>query len=507
LTLRDSFHQAIRRLRLAAGLVLAAVLVLPARGLAQQASNVSLEANEQIFAVLAALNAAGYDTGAGVDTGNNVRAQVRSRLAKENISVLPELRAFYEEHRIANDSGADLGQFISLALLLGPPPGLNLTVPASDLPPDARKLTALVPLLKKFYVEADLAAIWKDVQPGYEAQIARYSEPVRRSIELTDAYLRFASGAYLGRKYMIDLDLLGSPEQAQARVYGSDYFLVVTPSKQLKLAEIRHQYLHFLLDPLAAKFVPEIHEKEQLLGNARQAPGLGQDFKDDFPLLLTECLIRAVELRMDKPGKEKADKAVKELTESGLILTPFFYETLATYEQQEGSISEYYRDMLKGLDVEKEQKRLSQVIFTAAPKPAASVAQPAKTELERQLDQGDNAIFEGHYAVAKAAYQAVLEKLDPKNQRALFGMAVVASNTRRPDAAETYFRKVLESASDVRLVTWSHIYLGRIEDLKGNRKAALEQYRAASLTATRFPDAFRAVQSGLSMPFGAEAPR
>jgi hypothetical protein len=496
------FHRTTRKLAL--GLFLAAVLAFPSRGLAQQPGNVSLDADEQLFAVLAALNAAGYDTGMGSDSGNSVRSQVRSRLAQESVAVLPELRKFYEEHRIADDSGADLGQFVSLALLLGPPPEFKLAVTVTDLPPDAKKLTALVPLLKKFYAEADLPSLWKSVQPGYQAEIVRYSDPVRRSIALTDAYLRFASGAYLGRKYLIDVDLLASPDQAQARVYGANYFLVVTPSKQLKVTEIRHQYLHFLLDPLAAKYAEVIHEKEQLLANARQAPALGQDFKEDFPLLLTECLIRAVELRMDKPGKAAADKAVNELTQSGLILTPYFYETLAAYEQQDGSMNEFYKVMIRGLDVEKEQKRLASVLFTPRPQPAASAPEPARTELERELDQGDNAIFEGHYADAKTAYQNVLEKLDANNERALFGMAVVASNTRKPDTAEMYFHKVLDTANDVRLVTWSHIYLGRIEDLKGNRKGALEQYRAASLTAARYPDAFRAVQRGLSNPFGAD---
>ena len=416
--------------------------------------------------------------------------------------MLDELRRFYQEHRIENDSGADLGQFISLALLLGPPPDFKPTVKVEDLPPDARKLTAMVPLLQKFYAQAELAAVWKSAEPGYQAEIARYSDPVRRSIALTDAYLRFPSGAYLGRKYAIDLDLLASPEQVQARVFGANYYLVVTPAKELKVAEIRHQYLHFLLDPLAAKYAPQIDTKSQLLTLARGAPALGQDFKEDFPLLVTECLIRAVELRMDKPPKEAAEKSVHDLTLSGLILVPYFYESLAAYEQQEGSMNEFFPQMVKALDVEKEQKRLSNVTFALRPQPAETAPQPAKSELELRLDAGDNAIFKGDYAAAKAAYQDVLERLDAKNARALFGMAVVSSNTRKPDTAERYFHKVLESASDLRLVTWSHIYLGRIEDLKGNRKGALDQYRAASLTSAHYPDAQRAVQNGLTDPYG-----
>jgi tetratricopeptide (TPR) repeat protein len=484
--------------------VLLCLTCFSGRGFAQQPGNVSLYANEQLFSVLAALNAAGYDTGLDAATGNSVRAQVRARLAKKDIAVLPDLRKFYQEHRIAGDSGADLGQYVSLALLLGPPPDFAPKVPQSDLPPDARKLVGLIPLLRKFYAEGDLQSTWTSVQPGFQAEIERYSQPVRRSIELSDAYLRFPAGAYLGRKYSIDLALLASPDQVQARIYGSDYYLVVTPSEQLKLAEIRHQYLHFLLDPLAVKYAALINEKAPLLGLARQAPNLGQDFKDDFPLFLTECLIRAVELRLDKPAKAAAEKSVKELTESGLILVPYFFETLADYEKQQSSMSVSYKDMILGIDIGTEQERLAKVNFSPRPEPPKNAAQPAITELERLLNQGDNDIFDGRYAEAKTVFQNVLDKLDPKNERAIFGIAVVASNTRKPDTAEENFRKVLETGSDVRLVTWSHIYLGRIEDLKGNRKEALAQYRAASLTAARYPMALRAVQSGLAHPFGTE---
>ncbi len=471
-------------------------------GRAQQAANVSLEGNEQLFSIFAALNAAGYDTGQGMDTGNKTRDEVRAILAAKEIPVLPQIRKFYEEHRVQGDSGADLGQFVSLGLLLGPPPDFALTVPQTDLPPDAKKVVGLVPLLKKFYEQANLLAVWSRVQPRYEAEIERYSASVRRNVELSDAYLRFPSGAYLGRKYLIDLSLLAGPEQVQARIYGANYFLVVTPSRQPKFDEIRHQYLHFLLDPLAVKYAPEIHQKAALLLMAREAPILGQDFKDDFPLLMTECLIRAVELRMDKPAKGMAENRVKELTESGFILVPYFYAALDEYEKQEASVSVFYRDMVKGIDLDAEKTKLGAVKFSPRPEPAQPAAQAFLSEEERLLNQGDNAIYENRYDDARSAFQAVLEKFDAKNQRALFGLAVVASNTRKPDTAEEYFRKVLDTANDVRLTTWSHIYLGRIYDLKGQRKDALAQYRAASLTSAAYPDAQRAVLRGLASPFG-----
>jgi tetratricopeptide (TPR) repeat protein len=100
----------------------------------------------------------------------------------------------------------------------------------------------------------------------------------------------------------------------------------------------------------------------------------------------------------------------------------------------------------------------------------------------------------------------VLEKDDPKSERAIYGMAVVYANTRKPDLAEEYFEKALATAHDLRIVTWSHIYLGRLDDLNGKRDAALVQYHAALLTAAAYPMALRAAQSGMATPFGSAPP-
>ena len=483
------------------GALIVSASLLPVVGLCQQGS-VNLDSNEQVFCVLAAINAAGYDAGLGTETGNNTREEVRGALSRRNAPVLSDLRKFYTTHQVTNDAGATLGEYVSLALLLGPPPKFSFTVPEADLPPDANDVKGLVPLLRRFYGEANLSDLWALVRPRYEHALEAYSDKVRSSVTMADAYLRFPSGAYLGRKYDIYLSLLGAPEQVQARIYGSNYYLVITPSKQPKIAEIRHQYLHFLLDPLAVKYAAEIHQKAPLQAIARRAPSLGTDFKEDFSLLVTECLIRAVELRMDRPAKP--DQNVAEFTASGLILLPYFYSALADYQRQETSISVFCKQMILEIDPKAEMQRLAGIKFTAPAVPSGNTPVPALSQKDQLLNQGENLIYEGKYADASGKFRSVLEQFDPHSERALYGVAVTASNLRKPDVAEEYFEKTLEFARDLRIVTWSHIYLGRLYDLEGKREAAVEQYRAASVTAAAYPAAVRAVDSGLQRPFGAK---
>ena len=197
-----------------AAILLVSILFLPLTSQAQQ-GKVLVESSEQLFSVLAAINDAGYDSGAGAGEVNKARNAVRADLAAKNIPVLSELRNFYESHRLG-DPGRNLGQYISLALLLGPPPDFKLSVAQADLPPDARNVAGLVPLLQQFYKQADLIDLWARASIDFHSDIESYSVPVRKSIELTDAYLRFPAGSYLGRTYTIYLDLLGAPNQVQA---------------------------------------------------------------------------------------------------------------------------------------------------------------------------------------------------------------------------------------------------------------------------------------------------
>src|SRR6266571_3162941 len=485
-----------------AALLILLALARPLITRAQQVSNVYLEPNEQLFSVLAALNVAGYDAGFGTPDDESVRAEVRSYLESKNAPVVAQLKKFYSEHRVTADPSADFGQFVSLALLVGPPPDFKLTVEETDLPPDAKSVEALLPLLRTFYKQVDLATLWSRVRRRYEAEAGQLSGPVRKALADSDGYLRFPSGNYLGRTYAIHLCLLGLPRQVQGRIYGSNYYLVITASKEPRLYEIRHQYLHFLLDPMALKFAPQIQQRAALVLVAHRAPMLGTDFKDDFSLLLTECLIRSIELRMDKP--ETLPKTIADLVGEGYILVPNCYTALQEFEKQDASMTVYYQRIVEGIDVKAETHRLETVKFTPKPELPEGQGSRAQSEEERLLDQGDNSIYQAKYEDAKTAFQTVLDKFNPKSERALYGMAIVYSNLRKPDPAEEYFKKTLEGARDLRLVTWSHIYLGRIYDLEGQRKQALLEYHAASLTAAAYPGALRAVQSGLSAPYGSK---
>ena len=153
---------------------------------------------------------------------------------------------------------------------------------------------------------------------------------------------------------------------------------MITPSPELRTFDVRHAYLHYLLDPLSTRYQEILERKKGLVDHAQRAPALADSFKDDFLLLVTESLIKAVEARLDHQP-EGIQAALRE----GYILAPYFAERLPVYEKQEQSMAFYYPDMVGAIDVVKEDKRLSAVEFNteetvrtvkSAPRTAAAAA-------------------------------------------------------------------------------------------------------------------------------------
>src|ERR1700691_4172104 len=108
-----------------------------------------LDASPTLFAVMAAINASGYDADAASPTNSPLRETIRKELAAKQIPSLPALKDFYREHR-QNDATADLSQYISFALSVDGPPNFALKGRTTDAPPDVAALDGFAPLLVKF---------------------------------------------------------------------------------------------------------------------------------------------------------------------------------------------------------------------------------------------------------------------------------------------------------------------------------------------------------------------
>jgi hypothetical protein len=478
--------------------------------LADNNNPITLDTDETLFAVLAAINTCGYDAGITASDAQrlNIRAEVRRNLesTEQGQQAMAAVCDWYQAHRNI-DAIHDLSQYISLALYLEGPPHFLPKVKEDDLPPDAVPIGGFGALLEKFYDKGGLHSIWERHRVNYAGLAERYHVPLAKMVFDIDIYLRIESGGFLGRTFTVYLDYLGDPNQANARNYGTDYYVVVFPSPDpdsasaLKMDEIRHAYLHYLLDPLADKHIGAVKRLEPLLQSVKRAP-LEESFRTDISLLVTECLVRAIEIRTmgNKQTLEALrTQAVDDAVKRGYILTRYFYNAMVQFEKDQPGLRTAYPDMLEAIDLKTEQKAASEVQF-------ADVAAPELVRLSRLEDRRMLGTAEKRLAAgdAKGAQELAQQALDRKigdQGRALFILAQVAVANKQRDQAQDNFQKAIESTKDPKVLGWSHVYLGRILDMKEDREAALNEYRAALTVGAELPEIKAAAERGLQQAY------
>ncbi len=321
-------------------------------------------------------------------------------------------------------------------------------------------------------------------------------------ITATDVYLRMPLATDPGRSYTIYLEPMLSPGQVNSRDYRDElYYMVISPQgDNIHIAQLRHAYLHFVLDPLIAKRATALDRVKPILPSVQQAP-MAQEYKEDVGLLIIESLIRAIEARtpLDPKLPEQERQAIVKRAESeGFVLTGYFYDQLRAFEKQETGLKDAFPDWLHGIDVAEVRRHASGIQFASTAEP--EVMQAAKPATLSKVDQAERALASGNPAgAAQLANEALAANEDAA--KAYFVLARVAVLSGNMQDARDNFAKSLQAAKDPRVAAWCHIYLGRILDLQDDREDALVQYKAALDTGDASADTKAAAERGLKAPY------
>ena len=466
-----------------------------------------LDASRTLFSVLAAINAAGYDADLASPANSPLRQIIRREIAAKKLPVVDDLRYFVGNHRRSNPT-SDLSQYISFALSVKGAPNFEYKFRQVELPPDVDALQGFQELMVKFDRDADIEELWKRSQRAFDQAIERYHDPVSKAILEVNAYLRNITSGYLGRRFQIYIDLLGAPNQIQVRGYVDDYYVVLTPSPEPQVDDVRHAYLSYLIDPPGIKYSDLIMKKRGLIDYVQNAPALPELYKADFLLLTTKSLIKAIESRLSKGNRrEMVDEALRE----GYILTPHFAEQLAIYESQQESMRMYFPELVKSINLKKEEQRLQDVKFAAearvrkakAPAVAPDEPPPPPTGARKTLEDAENLYRDRDLEKAKQAYGRLLQETEEKSLHAssYYGLARIAILQKDPELAERLFQKALESSPEPQVRAWVEVYLGRLSDAAGERAEAVKHYQEALAVTGVSGAAKEAAQKGMQQSF------
>lgn len=482
---------------------LVTVLCFPvfAGALFAQTLSIAIQPDIRVFSVLSALQVA------GLQQGSRSSNPARSSILNDLQGVSPDLRArlqkFVQDHMEGKKPEDQTAKYVSLALLTEGPPDFKLTLEAKNLPPDAFSVFEFLDLVKELYASARLEAVWSNNRKFYDQAILDYRPTINEIIMATDGYLRIASGSFLDRRLFIVPDFLAPPNTFNARTYRENYYLVFGPSEKLASDEFRHQYLHFLLDPYALRFTLPRETRLALTQFIDTTPNIDEQYRSDLQFLVTESLIKAVELRMNKAPESTAHTELDAAIRAGAVLARHFYESLKTFEESPEGIRLFYPTMVKSIVMDKVTSA-----FAEAQKTAVVVQKkPEPTELEKVLREANAELGNNNLETAVEQFQKVLETYDDTNGEALYGLGIIASIQNRREIAKNYFSRALQSPSSENATkVWSHIYLGRIFDLEEKRQEAIQQYQSAIDLGDDTRSAQEVARRGLKEPFSPRKP-
>ena len=405
---------------------------------------VDFQVDQRLIVVMAALEAAGHDTGRAPST---FRAKLRSDLANLDPDLRSRLKTFYERNKLpAPATPADqAARYVSLALALGPTPGLEAPARSEDLPAGLLEVLDFAPLLQEFYRRSRIDEQMVTYVRAYQAEGDRLRAPAtemvrslltylhtrpitvsQERVEVKDPKKKSDKKVYefrqKERRFLILPDLLAPRGAINFRIIGDDYYAVVPEGTDPTSSELRRAYLQYVIDALVLRFNKDIalrrEHLKQLLNERQKA---GAEVSPDVFLSVGRSLVTAADARYEETrriqnltgetravmaaAKTEGDrvamgktaqaeiKLIQEETtarlaeeyEKGAVLSFYFADQLKGIEDAGFDLANFFPDMIASFDPAREAKRPAEYADVVQRARAAREARAASRKAQAEV--------------------------------------------------------------------------------------------------------------------------
>ena len=434
---------------------------------------VQFESDPRLVVVMAALDAAGFDPAPG-STPSTFRAKLRKDLANLDPDLRHRLQVFYERNKLpAPATPADeAARYVSLALALGPPPGLEAPARSDDLPQGLLEVLDFAPLVQEFYRRSGIDEQMVNYVRAYQAEGDRLRAPTTEMVRSLLTYLHTRPLTFSQerveiknpdkkskekryefrekqRRFLILPDLLAPRGAINFRIIGDDYYAIVPEGTDPASSELRRAYLQYVIDALMLRFNKEIAERrepiKQLLNERQKA---GSQTSPDVFLTVSRSLVAAADARYDElrkrellgldtraklsAAKTEADRntiaksAQAELTaiqdetiarladeyEKGAVLSFFFADQLKGIENAGFDLANFFPDMIASFDPAREAKRPAEYAEARQRALTARAARLAARKAESDGNGASNSVRDAALVRDLAAVEDTLRNKD-----------------------------------------------------------------------------------------------
>jgi tetratricopeptide (TPR) repeat protein len=418
-------------------------------------SNIRFQPDPRIFAVMVALNAAGFSEEISDETMSKAHVLFRKHTENLDPGIVARLEEFYESHKSTQTLGSKSpgAPYISLALLVRAPPDFRLGVATDDLPAEVRTVKGFEELVRELWVDHGVAELWLDSEFLYRREAESYRPIFETIIQETLAYFRVPFRVSLDKKIILIPALLDRQNIVNARNMEKTYYIVVGPTDDPNdnFWQLQHEYLHFLIDGIVQKFGAPLLRFDKLLSLSQAQPESRLYHKGQLILVVIESLIESIQLQLnDSESPEATQQKLVEAYRQGLILAPYFHRGLQRFTGDDEMSLPLFIEGLLGEVREKDAYKDGEWVIrveTAQGKKNAAIQE----ELQRAIQH--NAFVTRFSEVSR-----LIQKKDNAGARALL-LELVQSHPEKGSV---------------------HFYLGQLHAQADDHEAALESYLKCS---------------------------
>lgn len=410
---------------------------------------VDFVADQRLIVVMAALDAAGFDPLPQGRSPSAFRTKLRKDLANLDPALRDRLKTFYERNRLPAPATAadEAARYVSLALALGQPPGLDAPERSDDLPTGLLEVLDFAPLVQEFYRRSGIDEHMVEYVRAYQAEGDRLRAPTTEMVRGLLTYLHTRpitssnervevknpskkSGGQKSytyrqkeRRFLILPDLLAARGTINFRIITDYYYAVVPEGIDPSSSELRRAYLQYVIDALVLRFNKDIAaRREQVKQILTERQKAGAQVSPDVFLSVSRSLVTAADARYDEMrrldllsretrarlavAKTDADratiaksaqaevKAIQDETiarlaeeyEKGAVLAFFFADQLKGIESAGFDLANFFPDMIASFDPAREARRPAEYAEAVQRATAAREARAAARKSQAELN-------------------------------------------------------------------------------------------------------------------------
>lgn len=307
-------------------------------------------ADRRVFAVMAFLNACGYDQEVPGKSMHPIRVKVRALIASHLAGHREKLQA-WRDYRDQRRMGA--WQYADFAL------SLNSDYPFRRIRPDselgyswtATLLADFPDVLNDFWATARLDEVWRQCKSDYMAEVNRYGlDRMVHQMSFLWQYLKMQR-----RDTYVIVQIPNPLERyytASGARYENYFYSIDSPGSNSDLNV--HEYLHTIVNPLAESHYAAFKGKLDKYYAAGKDAEICRSYQAP-KAFASECFVHAMDYRLaglqtsNPTVKGNLDAKIEKLTRDGYYLLGPFYRLLAEYERSDLDFEQFFPILLERL--------------------------------------------------------------------------------------------------------------------------------------------------------------